>query len=174
MDKENTIAVILSNPIHTELAVKLFLKLGLVSKVFENCQSALDDLQDKTYDYLFLDFDFANQEALALIQKLHENQKLTNTYLIATSMNVNQELIKTLMEYKLVGFIIKPLSTEKLNDKMTQILEKYQEGFNEKRKHVRIAPKSDDLVQASFILKNKKRIRAKVLNISLGGMALEM
>lgn len=174
MKNNDTICIILSSPKFSKIAANISLNYGLAVKTAENPGEAYEFFTESSFSYLFLDFDFANESAFELMDRLKEEGRLENCYLLATSHNSNEEFIKKVMSYPLVGYVKKPLDFEQLQDKLKEVLEKFYDGFNEKRTHVRIVPPKVDVIVASMVLKSRKRLAARVIDISLGGIAIEL
>lgn len=174
MNALNTVCILLSNNKDSKLAADVLIKFGMASKIANDFNEAYNILKSNNFDILFIDFDFSNQASQEFITKLNNDKILTNISLIGTANNVDENLIKSLMSYKLLGFIIKPLLANKIQQQLTIIMNKHHKSYQEKRKHVRIIPPAEDMIRASITLKNKKRITAKVIDLSLGGIALEL
>jgi response regulator RpfG family c-di-GMP phosphodiesterase len=163
----------MSNQSSAKLTTATLLSMGIVAYNAENIDSVEEILKNNKIDFLFIDFDFANNASFELLDKIKKDEKYSQLFIIGTSFNSNEKFIKLIQKYLLISFIVKPISSEPLRDKLQKIIYKLKNHFPE-RKHVRVEPMEDELMTISFQLRNKKFITAKVLNISLGGLAAQL
>ncbi|MBP7553306.1 MAG: PilZ domain-containing protein, partial [Spirochaetes bacterium] len=98
---------------------------------------------------------------------------LSQIFILGTALSANSLFIKRIQSYNLIGFYVKPIDCERLQDKMNIICKKFKNHVSD-RKYIRITPKDDDFVRAFFKLKSGKRISSKVLDISIGGLAISL
>jgi response regulator RpfG family c-di-GMP phosphodiesterase len=162
----------LSNQNSSKMVSTVLLNMGIIAIIPENIESVENVLLNNKIDFLFIDFDYANNSAFDLIDKIKKNDKFSSIFIIGTSINSSEKFIKQIQKYYLISFLVKPLTPELLKDKLQNIIYKFKNHFPE-RQHVRIEPQEDELMRVSFQLKNRKYISAKILNISLGGLAAE-
>jgi response regulator RpfG family c-di-GMP phosphodiesterase len=162
----------MSNQNTAKMVSTVLLNMGIVAYNAENIESVATILTDNTIDFLFLDFDFANNASFTLLDTVKKNSKFSKIFIIGTSINSHQNFIKQIQKYYLISFIVKPLTQEILKDKFQTIIYKFKNHFPE-RQHVRVEPGEDELMRISFQLKNGKFLSAKVKNLSLGGLAAE-
>lgn len=170
MDKI-TFCLLLTNQNNTLLLSKILLNLGIVSYIASDNDSALDILNKKSINFLFVDLDFSNNLSFELLKKLKENDKFSSLFIIVTSFNVKEIFLKKLQEYNIVSFIAKPFYKEQIEEKINSIINKVK-GHYLRREHIRIIPENDEFMRASFKLKNNKSISGKLVNLSMGGFAL--
>jgi len=139
----------------------------------ENLVVGFEYLEKNKVDFLFLDLDFSDEASFNFLDELKKDEKNSSLYVIGSSFNTNEKFIRKLQEYNVISFIVKPFAPELVKEKMEKIFEKFKEHIPE-RKFVRVKPDPDELLRLSFQLKNNKLITAKILDISLGGLACEM
>jgi response regulator RpfG family c-di-GMP phosphodiesterase len=121
-------------------------------------------------DFLLIDLDFADKRSFKLLEKLHSDESYSSLYILTTSFTTSQKFIKELQKYNIIGFISKPITKEIIETKIDLIMNKFKDHFS-KRKHVRVKPADNELMRLSIKLKNNKHLSAKVLDVSLGGIA---
>ena len=152
------------------MTANILLNAGIISCNAENPDVIFNIINNKKIDFIFLDLDFANNASFKFLDKLKEDEKYSSLYIIITSFNTNEKFIKELQKYNIISFIAKPLTKELIETKINLILNKFRNHFS-KRKHIRVQPSKDELMRISFKLKNKKHLTAKIIDISLGGIA---
>ena len=170
MDQTN-FCLIFSNKNNSNLVKNILFSKGIISYDVEKPENFFDFYNNKKVDFLFLDFDFANKSSFDLMDKLKaENEKHSNLYVIATSFNNNERFLKKMQTYNLISFVTKPLMPDIINKKIDLILDKFKNHFP-KRQHIRVKPSDDELMRLIIKLKNNKCLTAKIIDISLGGLA---
>jgi response regulator RpfG family c-di-GMP phosphodiesterase len=167
------VCLFLSNQNTQKMVSEILLNMGIVSIYGETPEAILNILKNNKIDFMFVDFDFANNISFELMDKIKADTSLSNLFIIGTSYNSNEKFIKQLQRYYIISFMVKPLTAENIRDKIQKIVLKFKDHFP-KRKHVRVEPTENELVRTSFQLKSGKFLSAKVLNISLGGLACEL
>lgn len=154
---------------------KLFLTLGCITDIFNTLEEAADNFGKKKYNILLLDFDFYDSLSLKFLEGLQEQKLMERIYLIGTGFDINQQMITRLQQFNLVGYLKKPVNEETIKDRLGRILDKCHFSYDEKRRHVRVTPDPEDMIQCTFNLPGSgKHISAKVINLSLGGLAFEL
>lgn len=167
------ICCLLTNQIVVKQLSSILLNMGIFFYNAENITSCRLYLESNSVDFLLLDFDFSDNGAILLLDELKKSEKNSSIYVIGTSFNTNEQFIKAIQNYNVISFIVKPFSPETVKEKVEKIVVKFKEHIPE-RKFVRVKTDPDELIRMSFQLKNKKLITAKVIDVSLGGMAGEM
>jgi len=165
--------ILLANKTNIDLLNSSLINYGIITVNIENTENTLEILKKNKCNIFLIDFDITNNKAYELIKIIKEDDDVKNIYLIGTSINASEQFIKKIQTYGLISFIAKPFDFKLLNEKCNKLLEKFKDHFPD-RKHVRIQPMDDEFVRVSFQLKNKKHISAKVINISMGGLACLM
>lgn len=171
MSNQISVIILLSNAKSAEMVSSSLLKIGVSSKVMDSFEDAKKYISQNDIRFLFIDFDFSNNTAIDFVEKM--NEETDTLYTIGTSFNTNTEIIKKLQSHNLISFILKPLTEENIEKKFTQILENFKDHFPQ-RKHIRVQPDENEVMRVSFVINNKKRISAKALDISLGGIAINL
>lgn len=175
MDQDVTICIVHTNN-KIGLAFKsLFLTLGFKPEVYEDLTNAKNAFSEKAFNLLFLDFDYYDNLSLNFLEDLKKEELIHNVYLIGTGFNINLQILNTLQQFNLIGFLKKPVNEETIKGQIEKILDKCNFAYNEKRRHIRITPFPDDMMQCTFLLPGSgKHISAKIINMSLGGLAIEL
>lgn len=168
--KQINFIVTMSNHNNVSLIDNILLNLGIVSHNIDKPSNVIDFLEKVKIDFIFLDLDFANGSSLDLLESLANNDNYSSIYILTTSFNTNEKFIKELQKYNILSFLTKPITKESIETVIEHIMEKFKNHFPA-RKHVRVKPSENELMRISFKLKSKKNITAKVLDISLGGVA---
>lgn len=164
------ICCILTNKNNFEQISNLLLGHGIIPINIDSLDNVYQEIKNKKCNFLFLDLDFQNDQSFVLLNKIKEDDEIKNIFIIATSINTNEKIIKKIQNFNIISFISKPINNDILNEKIKNLLEKIKDHIPE-RKHIRIKPLDDELIRISFKLKNKKNITAKVIDISMGGIA---
>lgn len=151
----------------------MLLNTGVLYYNAENLVVAFEYLKTTRVDILFIDLDFSDNASFSFLDELKKDKNIAPLYIIGTSFNTNEKFIKLLQKYNIISFIVKPFTPESVMDKIEKVFLKFKDHIPE-RKFIRIKPEQDELIRLSFQLKNKKLITAKMLDISLGGLAGEM
>ncbi len=162
--------IILSNKFYSETVANELLSLGIVSFNIERPEKALEVMGAKKINFLLLDFDFAENVSFKLMDDL-KNSTGEPVYVVAATFNSSKKFISDLQNYSnVISVIAKPFAKEVVRNKIILILDKFREYYPS-RKHIRVKPDDDELMRASFRLKNNKHLSAKVIDVSLGGLA---
>ncbi|OHD05998.1 MAG: hypothetical protein A2Y34_11185 [Spirochaetes bacterium GWC1_27_15] len=173
MVNELNFCLILSSQNTTKAVSNLLLNMGITCYAVDTPENALDSIKNIKTTFIFIDLDFANNVSFEFLDKLKTLEDYTSIYIIGTSFNSTEKFIKQFQLYNLAGFILKPISMDILKTKIQNLINKFKDHFPE-RKHIRVRPLDDELMRISFQLKNNKLITAKVIDISLGGLAAEL
>ncbi len=167
--KQISFCLVFANQNNSKLISNLLLNLGIVSYI-ESIEKACETIETKNIDFLFIDFDFANKESFSLLEKIKNKENLSSLHIIGTSFLSNEKFIKETEKYNILAFITKPITKAIITEKINNIFQKYENHYSQ-RKHIRIKPDPNELLRISFRLKNKKFVSAKIIDISLGGLA---
>ena len=167
------VCCILTNQTQVKSLTGLLLNMGVFFYNAENLVAGFQYLENNKVDFLFLDLDFSDNAGFNFLDELKNDDKNSSLYIIGTSFNTNEKFIKQLQKYNIISFIVKPFSPDTVKEKMGKIFEKFKEHIPE-RKFIRVKPDPDEMLRLSFQLKNKKLITAKIVDISLGGLACEL
>jgi len=167
------VGCLLVNKSNFDLISNLLLNNGIISINIESLDHAISEIKAKKLNFLLIDIDFPDEKSYTLLDNIKSDNELKNIFIIATSINSNEKLIKRLQNYNIITFIPKPFNKNNLNEKIKNLFDKTKDHIP-KRKHIRIKPFDDEFIRLSFKLKNKKNITAKVIDVSMGGVACLM
>jgi len=90
------------------------------------------------------------------------------------SRGYSKEIVNRLMEYGVIGYLLKPYNEKAITPKLKKVLA-LEESHNSQRKHIRVRPDPDELLRLHFKLQGySSLISGKVIDISVGGVAVEL
>lgn len=163
-----------NNNLATNLS-NILLSNGIFNVIFNNYDDVIKELENNKFDFIIIDFDFGDDIGFKLADFLKENEKYNSIYLIGTSFNSQEKFIKDLQQkYNLIYYFLKPIEEELFKEKIEKLIIKFKEHFPQ-RKHIRVTPPEDEIVRVNFKLRTiPKRISGKVVDLSLGGLAIEL
>lgn len=121
-----------------------------------------------------IDLDSKEIDGEALIRALRENEATAGLNIIAHSVQSGKEMVNRMMDFGVVGYLLKPYSENEIGARLQKILSR-GESHNSQRKHIRVRPDPDELLRLHFKLPgHPSLISGKVLDVSLGGVAVEL
>ncbi|MBN1411389.1 MAG: PilZ domain-containing protein [Spirochaetales bacterium] len=137
-------------------------------------QEALTKLESmENVTLFFIDLDNKDIDGQALIKtiksKIKNSQIVlhTNQSFDSISINTNDPAIK--------GMLPKTFSEDNLNRYLIPLMSRIEFPATEKRKHIRVRPDPNELLRISFRINNYQGlVHGKVLNLSMGGVAIEL
>lgn len=88
-------------------------------------QQALDMLKSKPFDLVITDFHMPNLNGQQLLVKIRSEKKLAKLPVLMVSCEGDKEKIKSLVQCKVTGFIVKPFNTLTLKKQLEMIKAKY-------------------------------------------------
>jgi response regulator RpfG family c-di-GMP phosphodiesterase len=156
----------------TEMLTAILLNMGIASRHVASPSDVQAVIAEKHHDFIFIDMDYPDNSSMELLKTLHRNMDSSSLFTIAYSFNTKPAFIKELQQFNLAAFFKKPLLRDSVKSRLAQLFEKFKDHFPG-RKHVRIMPLADELMRISFTLPGGKRLSARVLDLSLGGLAAE-
>lgn len=104
------------NLINQKVAVQMSKKLGIRLDVVANGLEALEIVQHRNYDYIFMDVQMPELDGLEATQRIRQMEKIKQPYIIAMTANAMQEDKNECLNAGMNDFISKPLDLEKLHD----------------------------------------------------------
>ena len=114
-------------------------------------------------------------EGSQLIQDLKDGERTQAVRIIVHTIQSQKEFVMRMVELGILGYLLKPFNEEEASAKLKKILEKTISSREEARKHVRVRPDPEELLRVHFKVSNyPNMIGGKVVDISLGGVAIEM
>ncbi len=165
--------ICMCNSNNTEMLKSVLLNYGIVCHTAETPDKAYDTINNTGSQFLFIDLDFTDGKSFDLLDIINNDSTQSGLFILATSIETSPKMIKKIQLYRIVSFIIKPLTKDTVSTKVNLLLDKFRDHFPA-RKHVRITPEQDELLTLFFRLKDRKRLSAKIIDISLGGLAFEL
>ncbi|PCI61575.1 MAG: two-component system response regulator [Gammaproteobacteria bacterium] len=86
---------------------------------------ALDKLKKDNYDVLITDYYMPNINGKQLLERIRHNEKLKELPVLMVSCEDDQKKIKSLIEAKVTGFIVKPFTANTLKKQLNWIKSMY-------------------------------------------------
>jgi two-component system chemotaxis response regulator CheY len=167
--------VVEGTPAVRESLCYVLLSLGINGLPAANRQEALEILKSQpAVNVAIVDLDSKEVQGEALLRDLLESGKLRGPQIIVQSVQSSRELVVRMMEHGVAGFLLKPYQDKELYEKLKKVLERCQ-LTNERRRHIRVKPDPDELLRLHFKLPgNQGLISGKIIDISVGGVAIEL
>jgi DNA-binding response OmpR family regulator len=153
----------------------VLLSQGFKSTPVGTRQEALDALAaDPEITGAIIDIDSREIEGVALIQHLRESETTRGLRIIVHTVQSSKDLVVKMMEYGVVGYLLKPYKEKAAFAKLTKVLAR-SATHNTQRKHIRVRPDPEELLRLHFkLLDHAQMISGKVVDISVGGVAVEL
>lgn len=121
-----------------------------------------------------IDIDTQEVEGSELIQEMKEKEKTRNIPIIVHTVQASKGFVMKMIETGVAGYLLKPFREDTAHAKLGAILDKLSD-HNIQRKHIRVKPGPDDVVRVHFRLPSiSQLISGKIVDISLGGIAMEL
>jgi len=138
-------------------------------------QQALQALKKNTeITGAIIDLDSKEVDGIELISELREQEETKHLSIIVHTVQSSKELVNRMMEYGVIGYLLKPFSEKDINSKLQKVLAR-EKSHNTQRKHIRVRPDPDELLRLHFKLPgHPSLISGKVVDISVGGAAVEL
>ena len=174
MEYQIFFCLFLSNETTADVLSNILLHNGIFNIKCFNYNEVIKAIENNKFDFIVIDFDFGDENGFNLANFIKENEKYKSIYIIGTSFNAKESFIKELQKYNLVYFFIKPIQEDIFQEKIEKLILKFKEHLPQ-RKHIRIKPSEEDIIRVNFKLKKTtKRISGKVIDLSLGGLGIEL
>ena len=95
--------------------------------------------------------------------------------LIVHSVQSSRQFVESMTVYGVRGYLLKPFGEERTASGLRRLLLEPALGDQEKREHLRVHPDPSDLMRVSFrITASSRLLSGRVVNISMGGVAIEL
>ncbi|MGH8016732.1 MAG: ATP-binding protein [Opitutaceae bacterium] len=108
-----TILVVEDNPVNTRVLQLILKKLGYAADCVVNGQEALERIEHKTYDVVFMDLQMPVLDGLGATRKLRETHSIEEPpYIIALTANARQEDREACAAAGMQAFMSKPARVE--------------------------------------------------------------
>lgn len=154
----------------------LLLTFGLTGVPVCTRQEALDAL--KRYEkikFCIVDIDNKSTEGIRFIKEIRQDNQYKDLKIIVHTIQKLKHIQSKMTQLGVLGSLFKPFEQTKTSFQLKRILSKVYFPDTEKRHHIRVRPDPDDLVRVHFKLKQYPHlIYAKILDISIAGMAVEL
>jgi len=154
----------------------LLLSFGIKGISVINRDIALSTIKENTDIKMgIIDIDNKQAQGLKFISDLRKINNMSSFKVIAHTASTYKQIEPQLIRIGAVGYISKPFSGNKTFISLKNILSKIYFAGKEKRRHIRISPDPDELLRAHLRIKSYPAlIHGKIINISLGGMAIDL
>lgn len=125
-------------------------------------------------DGAIVDIDNRDVEGTRLIAELRGDARTRALPIIVHTVQAGKDFVMKMIDSGVAGYLLKPFNADTARDKLAVVLGKLA-GHNGQRKHIRVQPDPDDLARAHFRLDDHPSlVSAKIVDVSLGGLALEL
>jgi CheY-like chemotaxis protein len=153
----------------------VLLSFGVKGVPVADKQEALKTLQNsKEIGGAIIDLDSKEVDGVNLIAELRAQESTQHLTLIAHTVQSSKELVDKMMEYGVIGYLLKPYAEKEIYLKLKKVLAR-GESHNSQRKHIRVRPDPNELLRLHFKLPGQSSlISGKVVDISVGGAAVEL
>jgi two-component system chemotaxis response regulator CheY len=153
----------------------VLLSFGVKGVPVADKQEALQTLQNnKEIGGAIVDLDSKEVDGVNLIAELRAQESTQHLIVIAHTVQSSKELVDKMMEYGVIGYLLKPYSEKEIYPKLKKVLAR-GESHNSQRKHIRVRPDPDELLRLHFKLPGQSPlISGRVVDISVGGVAVEL
>ncbi len=153
----------------------VLLSIGVKGVPVADKQEALQTLQNnKEIGGAIVDLDSKEVDGVNLIADLRAQESTQHLTIIAHTVQSSKELVDKMMEYGVIGYLLKPYSEKEIYPKLKKVLARGQ-SHNTQRKHIRVRPDPDELLRLHFRLTGQPSlISGRVVDISVGGVAVEL
>lgn len=91
-------------------------------KEAENVPEALGILQNETIDFVILDWSMPGQPGISLLKKIRATEEWKKKPVLMVTSEADQDYIMEAIKAKVSGYIIKPVNTKVLAEKINGIL----------------------------------------------------
>lgn len=151
-----------------------FLTLGIELYINEQPKEIEKILEEKGCGYLLITMNQMSSPWFNFLAQLKEHRSDDFFKLIVFSEKTDRDFIQALLLIGVVGVIPGTLEVEEIYKRLEKLVN-LKNSDSEKREFLRITPrKNDDLVANLSIPNSSMIISAKIINISMGGMALQV
>jgi CheY-like chemotaxis protein len=121
-----------------------------------------------------IDIDTQDVDGSDLIAEMKDKEETRNIPIIVHTVQASKEFVVKMIETGVAGYLLKPFREDTAHAKLAGILDKLQD-HNVQRRHIRVKPGPDDVIRVHFRLPSiSQLISGKIVDISLGGIAMEL
>ena len=153
----------------------VLLSFGIKALPVSSRQAALDSLKDNPgVDGAIIDVDSQEAQGRELVNDLKSSPQTQAIKIIVHTVQSHKEFVIRLVEQGVLGYLLKPYDEAEIFPKLKKILAKL-ESHDSQRRHIRVQPDPEELLRVHFhIPGHKGLVSGEILDISVGGMALEL
>jgi DNA-binding response OmpR family regulator len=140
-----------------------------------NFEDIIKTLTNSNFQVLILDCPSKYQVIFKLIEFMQANVDLKYISIFVHTDIRDKQFIVKCVQNGISGLIYKPYDSLNFIHQLSELLSK-QQGFPEKRQHIRITPFPNDHTELKFFPSEQEnnKITAEIINLSYGGAALEL
>jgi len=153
----------------------VLLSFGVKGVPVASKQEALQALQnEKEIGGAIIDLDSKEVDGINLIADLRAQESTQHLTVIVHTVQSSKELVDKMMEYGVIGYLLKPYVQKEIASKLKKVLDRGVD-HNAQRKHIRVRPDPNELLRLHFKLpRQSSLISGRVVDISVGGVAVEL
>jgi two-component system OmpR family response regulator len=153
----------------------VLLSFGIKAMPVVNRRAAVEALAaDADIDGAIIDIDNQEAEGRELVNELRGSPETQGIKIIVHTIQSHKEFVVRLVELGVLGYLLKPYDEAEIFPRLKNILAKL-ESHDSQRRHIRVQPDPEELLRVHFRLPGHKNlISGKILDISVGGMALDL
>jgi CheY-like chemotaxis protein len=121
-----------------------------------------------------VDLDNSEVEGGELLRQLRADERSRGLPIIVHTAQAGKDFVLKMVEAGIAGYLLKPFKEDVARAKLAGILARLAD-HNTERRHIRVKPDPEELVRVHFRLPGSSPLYSgKLLDISLGGMAIEL
>lgn len=155
------------------LALK-FLSVGLQIFSGDNPKTVQKIIEEKGPGYLFVKINQLNSPWLNFLAQIRQYKDESLVKFIILSDKKDRQFLQTLLLLNVAGLIPSNLEDDEIYTRLYQIVSKSSDSQHEKREHQRVVPRDSDEILMNLSIPNTSTIlTASVINISIGGVAMQ-
>ncbi len=153
----------------------VLLSFGIKGRPVATRAAAWEILQsEKDIQGAIVDIDNQEVEGMRLITEMKERDAVKNLPIIVHTVQASKDFVVKMIEAGVTGYLLKPFHEDAARAKLASILDKLAE-HNTQRKHIRVKPDPQEMIRVHFRLPvHSQLVSGKILDISLGGIAVEL
>ncbi|MBN1523945.1 MAG: response regulator [Spirochaetales bacterium] len=154
----------------------LLLSLGIKGLPHESKDSALEDIANRPeIEGAIVDIDNKSVQGLDFIKAIKSRFGNRNIKLIAHTVQSHKDSVMAMAEMGVQGYLLKPFHETESFKKLKNIIQNFSGPNDNQRQHIRVVPLPDELLRVHFrVTGNPTLISGKIINISMGGLAIEL
>jgi CheY-like chemotaxis protein len=129
---------------------------------------------DRGFEGAIIDIDNLEVEGAKLIEEMKKEEPTRGISVIVHTVQASKDFVLKMIEAGVTGYLLKPFREDAARMKLAGILDKLAD-HNTQRKHIRVKPDPQEMVRVHFRVPGfTVLISGKILDISLGGLAIEL